>query len=151
MNRQKYPEYFEAFWKSYPRYEDKFEAFNQWKRLKPDAALREDIREGIRHRKEAEKQADEGGEFFPSWPHASRFLKKRRWEDRFPLKKEKREKHEEVPRCPECNTLLCNDREYGNRYCHQCRDVVPVREVVWRWRGSPTAVSGVRRTKGRTS
>ena len=93
MNRQKYPEYFEAFWKSYPRYEDKFEAFNQWKRLKPDAALREDIREGIRHRKEAEKQADEGGEFFPSWPHASRFLKKRRWEDRFPLKKEKQEKN----------------------------------------------------------
>ena len=131
MNRQKHPEDFEAFWKTYPRDEGKLQAFKEWKRLKPDKALIQDIEEGVEHRKKAEAQAAKEGEFFPAWPHAERFLKHRRWEDRFPLKAEKREKHEEVPRCPECNTLLCNNRDYGNRYCAECRDVVPVGEVVW--------------------
>ena len=83
MNRHKYPKEFEAFWKDYPRDEDKFEAFTQWKRLKPDKALRGDIKEGVQHRKKAEEQALKRGDFFPAWPHARRYLKTRRWEDRF--------------------------------------------------------------------
>lgn len=81
--------WFEAsFWPEYPKRVGKAEALAALAELRPDAATLEAIVEGMRHRAKAVTHAKAKGEFMPAWPDAKRWLKKRRWEDRFEVSRE---------------------------------------------------------------
>lgn len=93
--------WFEAsFWPEYPKRVGKAEALHVLAELRPDAQLLEAIVEGMNHRKRAVLHAKAKGEFMPAWPDAKRWLKKRRWEDRFDVPRET----SGAPRC-QCGAI----------------------------------------------
>ncbi|MBK8916419.1 MAG: helix-turn-helix domain-containing protein [Phycisphaerales bacterium] len=88
-----------AFWPEYPKHTGKAEAMAALLRLRPDETLLEVILEGLKHRTRGEQQAVAKGLFFPAWPDAHRWLKKRRWEDRYDVS---RGTYAEGLRCASC-------------------------------------------------
>lgn len=66
------PERFEAFWKFYPRHEDRVSAVREWDRLKPDDALIDAIARALKWQVRAED--------WPA-PYACRYLRNQRWMD----------------------------------------------------------------------
>lgn len=81
--------WFEAvFWPEYPKRVGKADALHALADLRPDAAMLEAIANGMRHRIRAVEHAKAKGAFMPAWPDAHRWLKKRRWEDRFDVPRE---------------------------------------------------------------
>lgn len=85
----------EAFWPQYPKRVGKAQALAELARLQPDSGLLAAIAEGLAHRNQAERHAKAKGAFFPAWPDAHRWLRKRKWEDRFEVPRET----SHVPRC----------------------------------------------------
>lgn len=74
--RVDYPNAFDEFWKHYPRgHGNKKQTFAQWRRLKPDAALREAIMLGLARW----VACDQWQRGFVK--HAERWLRDRMWED----------------------------------------------------------------------
>ena len=81
--------WFEAsFWPEYPKRVNKAQALAVLAEMRPDATTLEAIVEGMRHRIRAVEHAKAKGAFMPAWPDAHRWLKKRRWEDRFDVPRE---------------------------------------------------------------
>jgi biotin operon repressor len=72
----------EVFWPLYPKKIAKDQALAELVRLAPSAEQLEAIVKGLEHRARAQ-QATRPGEFFPQWPDAHRWIRKRRWTDRF--------------------------------------------------------------------
>lgn len=68
---------FNAFYSAYPRHIDKRQSFEQWKKLKPDKALRDRIISDVKHRIDGEWKGREEKYI----PYPSRYLKQRPWED----------------------------------------------------------------------
>lgn len=66
------PERFEAFWKFYPRHEDRISAVREWDRLKPEDDLINTIARALKW-----QVADENW----SVPYACRYLRNQRWTD----------------------------------------------------------------------
>lgn len=88
--------WFEAeFWPKYPKRVGKADALVQLDRLHPDAQLLAHIAQGLDHRLAAERHAKAKGAFFAAWPDPHRWLRKRRWSDRFEVPRETTG----VPRC----------------------------------------------------
>ena len=85
-----------AFWAKYPKRVNKAQALAELERLRPDAVLLEAIAAGLDHRLEAQRHAHAKREFFAAWPDPHRWLRKRRWEDRFDVP---RETEGGVPKC----------------------------------------------------
>lgn len=77
-----------VFWPEYPKKVAKAEAFTELERLKPDETLVNEIATGLAHRIAAQAAASSKGTFFPAWPDAHRWLRKRRWADRFDVPRE---------------------------------------------------------------
>ncbi|MCI5562385.1 MULTISPECIES: helix-turn-helix domain-containing protein [Intestinimonas] len=66
------PERFEAFWKFYPRHEDRVSAVREWDRLKPEDELIDAIARALKWQVRAED--------WPA-PYACRYLRNQRWLD----------------------------------------------------------------------
>ena len=66
------PERFEAFFKFYPRHEDRVSAVREWDRLQPDDALIDAIARALKWQVRAED--------WPA-PYACRYLRNQRWLD----------------------------------------------------------------------
>lgn len=73
-----YSKEFEDFWKIYPKKVSKIEGWIEWEKINPDERVREKIMSGISEQLKLEDFVKENFRFVP---HASRWLKKRRWED----------------------------------------------------------------------
>ena len=86
----------DRFWAKYPKRVNKAQALAELERLRPDAVLLEAIAAGLDHRLEAQRHAHAKREFFAAWPDPHRWLRKRRWEDRFDVP---RETEGGVPKC----------------------------------------------------
>lgn len=76
------------FWTKYPKRTHKAEAFERLEKLRPDHVLLAVIAKGLEHRLTAEKHAKAKGDFFPDWPEPHRWLRRRRWEDRYEVPRE---------------------------------------------------------------
>jgi hypothetical protein len=72
------PNGFERFWACYPRKVGKGAALDEWRKLKPDAALSEMIAAAVEAQKVAPQWQKDGGQFVP---HPRTWLHQRRWED----------------------------------------------------------------------
>ena len=96
VNGEQRRQWFEqVFWPTYPKRVNKAQAFAELERLRPDDALLDVIAKGLQHVLLAQGQAKAKGAFFPAWPDPHRWLRKRRWEDRFEVSRET----SGVPRC----------------------------------------------------
>lgn len=71
-------ERFDLFWAEYPRKVGKGDAWNAWRKLRPDSDLCSRIRESIQAHLSDPQWQKERGQFIP---HPSRFLNDRRFED----------------------------------------------------------------------
>ena len=71
------PERFEAFWKFYPRHEDRVSAVREWDRLKPEDALIDTIARALKR---------QVGDKDWAVPYACRYLRNQRWLDELPPK-----------------------------------------------------------------
>lgn len=73
------PERFEAFWKFYPRHEDRVSAVREWDRLKPSDELIDQIARALLWQTKN-----------PDWPtpYACRYLRNQRWTDEPPRARE---------------------------------------------------------------
>ena len=71
------PERFEAFWKFYPRHEDRVSAVREWDRLKPEDALIDAIARALKR---------QVGDKDWAVPYACRYLRNQRWLDELPPK-----------------------------------------------------------------
>jgi hypothetical protein len=69
---------FEAFWFTYPRKVGKGEARKVWKKLRPSAALTDQIVEAVRRQRVWPDWTKDGGKFIP---HPATWLNQTRWED----------------------------------------------------------------------
>ena len=69
------PERFEAFWKFYPRHEDRVSAVREWDRLKPEDALIDTIARALKRQVQNKDWAV---------PYACRYLRNQRWLDELP-------------------------------------------------------------------
>ena len=69
------PERFEAFWKFYPRHEDRVSAVREWDRLKPEDGLIDTIARALKRQVQAKDWAV---------PYACRYLRNQRWLDELP-------------------------------------------------------------------
>lgn len=78
----------EAFWPKYPKRVGRSDALIALERLRPDEILLAAIAEGLDHRLAGERHAKARNAFFPAWPDAHRWLRKRKWEDRFDVPRE---------------------------------------------------------------
>jgi hypothetical protein len=78
--------HFERFWKHYPRGEDKQQAKDEWRKIKPDpdAAFTDRCIAVLERQKRSDKWLEENGKFIV---YAVRWIKRRKWEDevRLPL------------------------------------------------------------------
>lgn len=93
--------WFEAeLWPQYPKRVAKAQALAVLAELRPDATMLEAIKAGLAHRKHAAQHYEATRRFMPAWPDLHRWLKKRRWEDRFDVPRET----SSVPRC-QCGAL----------------------------------------------
>lgn len=70
------PERFEAFWRYYPRHEDRVSAAREWDRLEPDDALIDAMARALKR-----QMASEDWRKGIGIPYACRWLRHRRWED----------------------------------------------------------------------
>lgn len=71
----KYPPPFEAFWRAYPRKENKPEAYRAWRQLRPDGETVDAMLAGVRRWERSDMWARK------VYPHASTWLRGRQWED----------------------------------------------------------------------
>ena len=71
------PERFEAFWKFYPRHEDRVSAVREWDRLKPEDDLIDTIARALKR---------QVGDKDWAVPYACRYLRNQRWLDELPPK-----------------------------------------------------------------
>lgn len=69
------PERFEAFFKFYPRHEDRVSAVREWDRLKPDDGLIDTIARALKRQVQIKD--------WPA-PYACRYLRNQRWLDELP-------------------------------------------------------------------
>ena len=69
------PERFEAFWKFYPRHEDRVSAVREWDRLKPEDGLIDTIARALKRQVQNKDWAV---------PYACRYLRNQRWLDELP-------------------------------------------------------------------
>ena len=69
---------FEQFWLAYPRKTSKKKAFEIWQKLKPNAALINQILQTIEKQKTSIDWVKDNGQFIP---YPSTYLNNRRWED----------------------------------------------------------------------
>lgn len=74
-------EYFEIFWKHYPRKGGKPSAQKAWKKIMSSELTA--IRDGLKRWKQTEQWQKDGGQFIP---YPATFLNQRRWEDEPPTK-----------------------------------------------------------------
>ena len=89
LARESVERWFEVeFWPAYPKRVDKQEALAELLRLKPTAALLQEIAAGLALRKRAEQYAKAKREFFPHWKAPHRWLRKRCWRDEFEVPRE---------------------------------------------------------------
>lgn len=86
------PELFEAFWKLYPRAEDKAAARYEWDELRPDPKLMREMSSALKRQIASDEWRRGVG-----IPYACRWLSKRRWEGAEKLL-DKLEKHEDERR-----------------------------------------------------
>lgn len=75
------PEWFEAFWKAYPRKADRKKAIRAWDKLKPDRALCETMNRALTLQKRSAQWQKEGGAYIPM---PSTWLNGQRWTDAAP-------------------------------------------------------------------
>lgn len=79
LSQAKYkPEWFNIFYKIYPRHEGRKDAIKAWDKLKPSLELCRVMEAAIQKARESPKWQEEGGRYIP---HASSWLNGRRWED----------------------------------------------------------------------
>lgn len=69
---------FEEFWQAYPRKADKPRALKAWKKLKPNAELRQVLLNALGHHKQSAQWQKERGRYIP---YPATWLNGRRWED----------------------------------------------------------------------
>ncbi len=67
---------FTAFWASYPNKVDREDAWEEWRKLNPDAETVKAIMAGLEGWKKSRKWLDDNGEFVPA---AAKWLNKKRW------------------------------------------------------------------------
>jgi hypothetical protein len=121
---------FERFWQAYPRRVSKGAALKAWLKLKPDAALVEQMLKAIEYQKDWRKKADRANQsrphwkriFVPEWKHASTWINQQCWLD----------EHEEIgtteapkPKKTMCATCKTEEGRYpvsGILYCIRCYD-----------------------------
>lgn len=72
------PDGFAVFWSAYPKKKSKGDAEKAWKRIKPDAELRERINSSLEAMKASNDWTKEGGQFIP---HPATWLNAKGWED----------------------------------------------------------------------
>lgn len=72
---------FAEFWSAYPRKTAKGDAEKSWRKIAPNAALRERIMSAIAAQRESPQWAKDAGQFIP---HPATWLNQRRWEDELP-------------------------------------------------------------------
>ena len=72
------PDWFEAFWKIYPRKDNKQAALKAWCKLKPDRQLCGRMAAALERDKHSRQWCKDDGEFIP---HASTWINQRRWEN----------------------------------------------------------------------
>lgn len=105
----------DAFWLSYPKRVNRAEAISALVAMRPDQVTLDAIAAGLKHRVLAETHAKAEQRWFPAWPDPHRWLRKRRWEDRF-----------DVPRGTESSSSRCACGKAGvvssNKrwYCRGC-------------------------------
>ena len=71
-------DWFEAFWKIYPRKDSKQAALKAWCKLRPDRALCGVMAAALERDKHSKQWCKDGGEFIPM---ASTWINQRRWDD----------------------------------------------------------------------
>lgn len=71
-------DWFEAFWRKYPRKDNKQTALKAWCKLKPDRALCVQMSAALERDKRSKQWCKDDGEFIPC---ASTWLNQRRWEN----------------------------------------------------------------------
>ena len=86
------PEMFEAFWKLYPRGEDRQGAVAEWDKLRPDLELMQTMGAALRRQKDTEEWQRGIG-----IPYAVRWLRRERWKD-VPLERPGTGARDDVPR-----------------------------------------------------
>lgn len=72
------PDWFEAFWKVYPRKDGKQRARDAWNKLRPDEETCNAMREGLNRAKKSRQWTKDNGEFIP---HAATWINGRMWQD----------------------------------------------------------------------
>lgn len=72
------PDWFEAFWKVYPRKDGKQRALDAWNKLRPDRETCGAMREGLDRAKRSRQWTKDNGEFIP---HAATWINGRLWKD----------------------------------------------------------------------
>jgi hypothetical protein len=76
--QEKKPNYFDAFWKEYPRKKNKGYAERVWGRLKVSKELMADIMNGLYRAEESIDWTKDNGQYIP---HPSTWLNAKGWED----------------------------------------------------------------------
>jgi len=78
---------FDCFWEVFRKHcgRDKQEAWEEWKKLKPDRELYQRIMTSLQGQIAVYNQLSSAGEFVERLPYACRWLRKRRWEDELNL------------------------------------------------------------------
>jgi len=81
VEEREYSAGFEKFWKSYPVKKEKRAAYKEWKTLKPDDVLFQEILSSIKSQISHKESCDKSNTFCPEFPYGSRWIKKKKWED----------------------------------------------------------------------
>ena len=69
---------FDRFWAAYPKKKGKQDAWQAWKKLKPDMELCRAMSMALKWQKQSEQWLNEGGKYIP---YPAKWLRKRLWED----------------------------------------------------------------------
>lgn len=111
---------FEQFWKLFPNSGlgnkgSKQDAKNEFMKLDLEGSLFDEIIAALNKQITYKRNLKGRGEFFESFPHAVRWLKKKRWEDEVnDFDNNSIEKQSDPERSPQMNDLMIKHRELNN-------------------------------------